>query len=51
MMDQSIIDLYNDYIHGDMPRRSFLRRVTETAGGAALAWKRTMNFFDHYLSG
>jgi carboxymethylenebutenolidase len=36
-MDQRIIDLYNDYIHGDMPRRSFLRRVAEIAGGAAAA--------------
>ena len=36
-MDQKIIDLYNDYIHGEMPRRSFLRRVAEIAGGAAAA--------------
>jgi carboxymethylenebutenolidase len=36
-MDQRIIDLYNDYIHGDMPRRSFLKRVAEIAGGAAAA--------------
>ncbi len=36
-MDPKIIDLYNDYIHGEMPRRSFLRRVTEIAGGAAAA--------------
>jgi carboxymethylenebutenolidase len=36
-MDQRIIDLYNDYIHGDMPRRSFLKRAAEIAGGAAAA--------------
>jgi len=36
-MDQKIIELYNDYIHGEMPRRSFLRRVAEIAGGAAAA--------------
>jgi hypothetical protein len=30
-MDQKIIDLYNDYIHGEMPRRSFLRKVAEIA--------------------
>lgn len=36
-MDQKIIDLYNEYIHGAMPRRSFLRRVAEIAGGAAAA--------------
>jgi carboxymethylenebutenolidase len=34
-MDQKIIDLYNDYIHGSMPRRSFLRKVAEIAGSAA----------------
>lgn len=36
-MNPKIIDLYNDYIHGDMPRRSFLRRMAEIAGGAAAA--------------
>jgi len=36
-MDSRIIDLYNDYIHGKMPRRSFLKRVAEIAGGAAAA--------------
>lgn len=36
-MDPKIIDLYNDYIHGEMPRRTFLRRVAEIAGGAAAA--------------
>ncbi len=36
-MDPRIIDLYNDYIHGEMPRRSFLKRVAEIAGGAAAA--------------
>ncbi len=36
-MNPKIIDLYNDYIHGDMPRRSFLKRVAEIAGGAAAA--------------
>lgn len=34
-MDQKIIDLYNEYIHGEMPRRSFLRKVAEIAGSAA----------------
>ncbi len=36
-MDQKIIDLYNDYIHGEMPRRSFLKRLAEITGGAAAA--------------
>ena len=28
-MDPRVVDLYNDYIHGDMPRRTFLKRVVE----------------------
>ncbi len=36
-MDPRIVDLYNEYIHGDMPRRTFLRRVSEIAGGMAAA--------------
>lgn len=36
-MDQRVIDLYNDYIHGDMPRRQFLRRLAGIAGSAAAA--------------
>lgn len=36
-MDQKIIDLYNDYIHGDMSRRRFLRRLASIAGSAAAA--------------
>ena len=36
-MDPKVIKLYDEYIHGDMPRRVFLRRVVEIAGGAAAA--------------
>lgn len=36
-MDAKIKSLYNEYIHGDMPRREFFRRVTEIAGGVAAA--------------
>jgi len=36
-MKPEVIELYNDYIHGDMPRRTFLRRLAEIAGGAAAA--------------
>jgi carboxymethylenebutenolidase len=36
-MDHKAIDLYNEYIHGDMPRRSFLKRLAGVAGGAAAA--------------
>ncbi|MEE8306938.1 MAG: twin-arginine translocation signal domain-containing protein, partial [Gammaproteobacteria bacterium] len=32
-----MIDLYNDYVHGDISRRSFLRRVAAVMGGAAAA--------------
>jgi carboxymethylenebutenolidase len=36
-VDPKIIELYNDYIHGDMPRRSFLRQLAVITGGAAMA--------------
>ena len=36
-MKPEVIELYNDYIHGDMPRRTFLRHLAEIAGGAAAA--------------
>jgi carboxymethylenebutenolidase len=36
-VDQKLIELYNDYIHGDMPRRTFLRRAAGIAGGVAAA--------------
>ncbi len=36
-MDHRAIDLYNEYIHGDMPRRTFLKRLAGIAGGAAAA--------------
>ena len=34
-MDQRVIDLYNDYVHGSMPRRDFLARLTGILGSAA----------------
>jgi carboxymethylenebutenolidase len=37
LMDPKIIELYNDYIHGDMSRRHFLRRLAAMAGGVAAA--------------
>jgi carboxymethylenebutenolidase len=36
-MDPRVIDLYNDYVHGSMPRRDFLARLAGIAGGAAAA--------------
>lgn len=36
-MDQRVIDLYNVYIHGDMPRRDFLQRLAGIAGSVAAA--------------
>jgi len=36
-MDQKAIELYNDYIHGDLPRRSFIKRLAGIAGSAAAA--------------
>jgi hypothetical protein len=56
-MDPRVTELCNDYIHGDMPRRSFLKQLAIITGGAPedqeaaakLSWQRTINFFDHYL--
>ncbi len=36
-MDLKVIKLYNDYIHGDMPRRSFLKQLGVLAGGVTAA--------------
>ena len=36
-MDPKITELYNDYIHGDMPRRSFLIQLAIITGGATVA--------------
>ena len=36
-MKPDVIDLYNEYIHGDLPRRTFLKRLAGIAGGAAAA--------------
>ena len=35
-MDPKVTELYNDYIHGDMPRRSFLKQLAVITGGATL---------------
>jgi carboxymethylenebutenolidase len=36
-MDPRVVDFYNEYIHGDMPRREFIRRATAIAGSATAA--------------
>ena len=36
-MDQRIIQLFDEYTHGGMNRRSFLDRLATLAGGAAAA--------------
>jgi carboxymethylenebutenolidase len=36
-MDQKAIDLYNEYIHGELPQRTFLKKLTGIAGSAAAA--------------
>ena len=35
-MDPKVTELYNDYIHGDMPRRSFLKQLAGITGGATM---------------
>jgi len=36
-MDQKIIDLYDDYAHGSLDRREFLKKLAVLAGGTAAA--------------
>ncbi len=36
-MDQRIIDLYDAYTHGALPRRNFMDRLAQMAGGAGAA--------------
>jgi len=36
-VSQQAVELYNEYIHGDVPRRSFLKRLAGIAGGVAAA--------------
>lgn len=36
-VDPRIIDLYNEYVHSSLPRRDFITRLAELAGGAASA--------------
>jgi len=36
-MDKKAIDLYNEYVHGDLPRRAFLKRLAGIAGSTAAA--------------
>lgn len=37
-MDQKIIDLYDDFTHGTMGRRAFLKRLAGLVGGTTAAW-------------
>ncbi|MCU0234422.1 MAG: twin-arginine translocation signal domain-containing protein, partial [Thermoanaerobaculales bacterium] len=36
-MDQSYIDLYDEFTHGTMSRREFMDRLAKAAGGATAA--------------
>lgn len=36
-VSRDAIELYNEYIHGDLPRRTFLRKLAGIAGGVAAA--------------
>lgn len=51
-MARQAIDLYNAYMHRDMPRRRFHNDSSQSrydVEAAALAWQRTLAFFDNYL--
>jgi len=36
-IDRNAVELYNEYIHGDLPRRTFLKKLAGIAGSAAAA--------------
>ena len=36
-VDSRIIELYNEYVHSALPRREFLKRLANIAGGVAAA--------------
>jgi carboxymethylenebutenolidase len=36
-VDRRIIELYNEYVHSALPRRDFIKRLTQMAGGAVAA--------------
>jgi carboxymethylenebutenolidase len=36
-MDPRVVELYNDYVHGCLPRRDFLRRLASLVGSVAAA--------------
>jgi len=36
-VNRDAVELYNEYIHGDLPRRSFLKKLAGIAGSAAAA--------------
>lgn len=36
-VDRRIVELYNEYVHSALPRRDFMRRLTQMAGGAVAA--------------
>jgi len=47
-MDPKAIDLYNEYIHGDLPRRSFLKKLAGIAGSAADVARVKVLLMMHY---
>jgi carboxymethylenebutenolidase len=58
-IDQRVFDLYDEYCHGRIDRRSFLRQATLVAGGLAMAQAlmpryasaQTISFTDERLKG
>ena len=42
----AVLSSFHDYIHGTIDRRGFLKQVSRIA---ALAWERTVDWFNRYL--
>lgn len=50
-MDQKIIDLYDEFVHGGTSRRAFLDRLAQLAGGTAAALALMPTLENNYASG
>lgn len=50
-VDQRIINLYEEYVHGGMDRRGFMERLAELAGGSAAALGALALLQNNYAAG
>ena len=49
--DQELLNLFDQYAHGDIDRRGFLEPTTTPPRAAGLAWQRTVELLNKNLRG